>query len=77
MLPIINRISSIYIADNGLNSINGFDSLKTESIQILRCPQLYNYSAFCNAVRNGCSWYVSECGYNPTKYQMLNGQSEP
>lgn len=59
-----------------VNSIGTLDKLKSvEDITISNCSNLYD---FCNWIPvltdyNG-TFLVTNCGYNPTKYQILNGE---
>lgn len=59
-----------------VNSIVTLDKLKSVGdITISGCPNLYD---FCNWIPiltdyNG-TFLVTNCGYNPTKYQILNGE---
>ena len=59
-----------------VNSIVTLDKLKSVGdITISDCPNLYD---FCNWIPiltdyNG-TFLVTNCGYNPTKYQILNGE---
>ena len=48
------------------------------NITITRCESLYDFTPLVPVVQNMTGiWSVSGCGYNPTKYQMLNGESKP
>ena len=61
---------------SNVNSIGTLDKLKSVGdITISGCEDLYD---FCNWIPvltdyNG-TFLVTECGYNPTKYQILNGE---
>ena len=47
-------------------------------IMIQNCESLYDFSPFVPIVETMTgNWVVNGCGYNPTKYQMLNGESKP
>ena len=70
----------IEISRNGvLEDISGFSGLTNcANVSITNSPNLYNFQPLETAVKNMTgTWYVSGCGYNPTKYQMLNGESKP
>ena len=71
---------NITISGNSkLEDISGFSSLTNcANISIINSPNLYNFQPLETAVKNMTgTWYVYGCGYNPTKYQMLNGESKP
>ena len=74
----LSKVGTILVTDNSsLAIIDGFSSLsQCNSIKITNSPVLKDFGSFVNAVRNGSSWYIEGCGYNPTKYQMQNGQSK-
>ena len=69
-----------YMASAGalssLTSITGMGNLHSViNISITNCSKLYNFCPLVPAVENMTgTWYISGCGYNPTKYQMLNEQ---
>ena len=70
----------IEISDNSkLEDISGFSGLTNcSNISITNSPNLYNFESLETAAKNMTgTWYVYGCGYNPTKYQMLNGESKP
>ena len=70
----------ITISNNSkLEDISGFSGLTNcANISITNSPKLYNFQPLETAVKNMTgTWYVYGCGYNPTKYQMLNGESKP
>ncbi|WP_187376773.1 MULTISPECIES: BACON domain-containing protein [Butyricimonas] len=61
-----------------LTDISGLSSLATaKGVSITKCMNLYDFNVLKTVVQNGCEYYVSENGYNPTKYQILNGQGKP
>lgn len=77
----LNKLSKvgtiIFENNNALSNITGFKELREcSSISFSNSPLLYDFSSFVEAVKNGSSWSVIGCGYNPTKYQMQNGQSK-
>lgn len=80
-IQAFNKLSSVgkisITGNHVLKTINGFTNLSRTNITISGSPSLYDFGAFVNAVKNGSSWTVTGCGYNPTKYQMQNGQSKP
>ena len=59
-----------------LNNINALISLTTvKEITITDCPAIYDFCIIKNVVQeNNSSFYTTGNGYNPTKYQLLNGQ---
>ena len=70
----------IEISDNSeLEDISGFSGLTNcANISITYSPKLYNFEPLETAAKNMTGiWYVYGCGHNPTKYQMLNGESKP
>ena len=70
----------ITISNNSnLEDISGFSGLTNcTNISITNSPNLYNFESLETAAKNMTgTWYVYGCGYNPTKYQMLNGESKP
>lgn len=70
----------IEISDNSeLEGIYGFNDLTNcANISITNSPNLYNFQPLETAAKNMTgTWYVYGCGYNPTRYQMLNGESKP
>ena len=70
----------IEISDNSkLEDISGFSGLTNcANVSITYSPELYNFEPLETAAKNMTGiWYVYGCGYNPTKYQMLNGESKP
>ena len=59
-------------------SVLGNISNAVKDINITGCKSLYDFSPLVPVVQNMTGiWSVSGCGYNPTKYQMLNGESKP
>ncbi len=71
---------NITISGNSkLEDISGLGSLANcANISITNSPNLYNFQPLETAAKNMTgTWYVYGCGYNPTKYQMLNGESKP
>lgn len=70
----------IEISSNGLlEDISGFSGLTNcTNVSITNSPKLYNFQPLETAAKNMTgTWYIYGCGYNPTKYQMLNGESKP
>ena len=59
-----------------LNNIDGLTNLSTvKNISITDCPKLYDFCVLKNIVQNNNSdFYTIGNGYNPTKYQLLNGE---
>ena len=70
----------VSIANNyDLEDISGLIGLTNcANISITNSPNLYDFQPLETAAKNMTgTWYVYGCGYNPTKYQMLNGESKP
>ena len=65
--------------NNKLEDISGLSGLTNcANVSITSSPNLYNFQPLETAAKNMTgTWYVYGCGYNPTKYQMLNGESKP
>lgn len=60
-------------------SLNNIDALKNvesiNDISITSCSKLYDFCVLKNIVQNmSGTFYVNGNGYNPTKYQLLNGE---
>lgn len=76
----LTNCTNISITDNSkLEDISGLSGLTNcTNISITDSPNLYNFESLETAAQNMTgTWYVYGCGYNPTKYQMLNGESKP
>ena len=63
----------------GCSSLNNIDALKKieslNDISITTCSKLYDFCVLKNVVQNmSGTFYVNDNGYNPTKYQLLNGE---
>ena len=63
----------------GCSSLNNIDALKNieslNDISITTCSKLYDFCVLKNVVQNmSGTFYVNDNGYNPTKYQLLNGE---
>ena len=61
------------------SSLNNIDALKNieslNDISITTCPKLYDFCVLQNVVQNmSGTFYLNNNGYNPTKYQLLNGE---
>ena len=70
----------IGFSDNSkLEDISGLSSLANcTNVSITDSPNLYDFQPLETVAKNMTgTWYVYGCGYNPTKYQMLNGESKP
>ena len=64
--PNLSDVSSL----GKLTSVN--------DITITNCKSLFDFTPLVETAKNMTgTWYVYGCGYNPTKYQMLNGESKP
>ncbi len=65
----ISNCSSLYSID----ALKNVESIK--EISIINCPELYDFCVLKNIVQNmSGTFYVNGNGYNPTKYQLLNGE---
>ncbi len=61
------------------DNLVGFSKIsQVTSITISDCPSLYNFCPLKSLVENMSGiWSVYNCGYNPSKYHMLNGACSP
>lgn len=59
-----------------LNNIGGLANLMTVTdISVTNCKKLYGFCALKAVVEStGCPFYTAGNGFNPTKYQLLNGE---
>ena len=59
-----------------LNNIDALSKVKAlDEISITGCSELYDFCVLKNVVQNmSGTFYVNGNGYNPTKYQFLNGE---
>lgn len=78
----IQYITNISISNcpklNDLSALSNSVECNVNDITIRNCESLFDFSPFVSLVNNMTgTWLVSGCGYNPTKYQMLNGESKP
>lgn len=66
-----------YIKNDELHFFNKIDD-SLRNVEIIDNPSLSDFSPLVPIVTNMTGdWIVLRCAYNPTKYQMLNGQSKP
>lgn len=66
-----------YIKNDELRFFNKIDD-SLRNVEIIDNPSLSDFSPLVPIVTNMTGdWIVLRCAYNPTKYQMLNGQSKP
>lgn len=66
-----------YIKNDELQFFNKIDD-SLRNVEIIRNSSLSDFTPLVPIVTNMTgNWIVSGCAYNPTKYQMLNGQSKP
>ena len=58
-----------------LSNIDALGNVEAlDEISITGCSALYDFCVLKNVVQNmSGTFYVATCGYNPTKYQFLNG----
>lgn len=77
----LQKVGGDILIDNNfyLEDISGLSGLANcTNISITYSHNLYNFESLETAAKNMTgTWYVYGCGYNPTKYQMLNGESKP
>ena len=78
----IRKVSNIKISDcpllSDLSALSSSLQCNVNDITVQDCESLYDFSSFVPLVENMTgTWLVNGCGYNPTKYQMLNGESKP
>lgn len=78
----IKNIKNIEISSchqlNDLSVLGSSIESDVNDITIQNCKSLYDFSSFVPIVETMTgNWVVNGCGYNPTKYQMLNGESKP
>lgn len=78
----IQKVTNIKITNcpqlSDLSALSNSIQYNVNDITIQNCESLYDFSPFIPLVENMTgTWLVSGCGYNPTKYQMLNGESKP
>ena len=68
--------SDITIKNCQLNNIDALKNVESiNDISITSCPKLYDFCVLKNIVQNmSGTFYVNGNGYNPTKYQLLNGE---
>ena len=78
----IQKVTNIKISRcsqlSDLSALSNSLQDNVNDITIQNCESLYDFSSFVPLVKNMTgTWLVNGCGYNPTKYQMLNGESKP
>lgn len=78
----IQKVTNIKITNcpqlSDLSALSNSLQYNVNDITIQNCESLYDFSPFVPLVENMTgTWLVNGCGYNPTKYQMLNGESKP
>ena len=80
-LENLGTISGSLILENcsRLNNIDALVNLQSvKDISITSCRSLYDFCVLKKVVQEtDCSFYTSDNGYNPTKYQLLNGECSP
>ncbi|MDL2242927.1 hypothetical protein LJC25_04275, partial [Bacteroidales bacterium OttesenSCG-928-K03] len=76
---LLQNVNGRYLTIDGCRHLKDISSLSNiatelEDITITNCSNLYDFCPIVPLVENMTgTWYVTGCGYNPTKYQMLNG----
>ena len=78
-LESLTNIGGGKLTINYCSSLNNIDALKNieslNDISITTCPKLYDFCVLQNVVQNmSGTFYLNNNGYNPTKYQLLNGE---
>ena len=78
-LESLTNIGGGRLTINKCRSLNNIDALKNieslNDISITECSKLYDFCVLKNVVQNmSGTFYVNDNGYNPTKYQLLNGE---
>ena len=78
-LESLTNIGGGKLTINYCSSLNNIDALKNieslNDISITTCSKLYDFCVLKNVVQNmSGTFYVNDNGYNPTKYQLLNGE---
>lgn len=78
----IRNVTNIEISScpqlSDLSALSKSIQSNVNDIMIEDCESLYDFSPFVPIVETMTgNWVVRGCGYNPTKYQMLNGESKP
>ena len=78
-LENLKTIGGGKITISSCSSLNSIDALKNiesiNDISITHCSELYDFCVLKNIVQNmSGTFYVNGNGYNPTKYQLLNGE---
>ena len=78
-LESLTNIGGGKLTINYCSSLNNIDALKNieslNDISITTCSKLYDFCVLKNVVQNmSGTFYLNKNGYNPTKYQLLNGE---
>ena len=78
-LESLTNIGGGKLTIKNCSSLNNIDALKNieslNDISITECPKLYDFCVLKNVVQNmSGTFYLNNNGYNPTKYQLLNGE---
>ena len=78
-LESLTNIGGGRLTINKCRSLNNIDALKNieslNDISITECSKLYDFCVRKNVVQNmSGTFYLNKNGYNPTKYQLLNGE---
>ena len=78
----IQKVTNIKISScsqlSDLSALSNSLQYNVNDITIQNCKSLYDFSSLVPLVEHMTgTWLVNGCGYNPTKYQMLNGESKP
>ena len=78
-LENLTNIGGGKLTISNCKSLNNIDILKNieslNDISITECSKLYDFCVLKNVVQNmSGTFYLNKNGYNPTKYQLLNGE---
>ena len=78
-LENLTNIGGGNLTISNCKSLNNIDILKNieslNDISITECSKLYDFCVLKNVVQNmSGTFYLNKNGYNPTKYQLLNGE---
>ena len=78
-LESLTNIGGGKLTIKNCSSLNNIDALKNieslNDISITECSKLYDFCVLKNVVQNmSGTFYLNKNGYNPTKYQLLNGE---
>lgn len=71
---VIDELQSL----NDINALNALQNVGGANFNIQDCEKLFDFTPLKNVLTNyNGTFTLSGNGYNPTKYQILNGQGKP